>query len=539
MKFILLSFISILLLQISFAQDTQWYVKNGIGKVGSYYEGEVEDQIMIKGVKPPNLECTEGKGRNDIFIIYDDLSYYLSKDHASDKQWLKSASNYLQSNSEISFVSPNQSQMNPNSEKNVAFLYFTNIYETDDPPQSIQVSAESNTNPMEVTVSESDGYQPDVFKAHQSIVPGKDLVLIMSGHSDAKKLQIDLVRRNGGEVVSQPQVNQYFELVNNLTELEHLGVKNANLIGYSIEFQSLKDNTYSFLPIRPTINLNPELYSEVIFYNHNASLRVSVDSLHDPNFVKLISESSRENYFFYRYRVQVRNNGQGDAKDVLISLEFDYEIENLFIHEVNMGNYIRPEVVSEIGDYFIMNSNRKSNVKFCLPRADLPCCSSKIINRQPADGWIEFTIMTRKRVKCQKLFPKDSYTCFNNFPFPITSVIDARSCYGYREVSDLSREELNAHCSKRCTPNNFGARNGYVIVPDKGSRYAKEGVKNKYVRDYTSLESLAQRKKLRFKYKKRKNLFYSKDRDLNLVINKGKNSSDDKCKCPSITTSLQ
>ena len=157
------------------SQDSMWYVLNYKGRSfgsaipsGQYpYDNTLaSNTFTIRGISAPVFTAPDGTlysnvPRNDLFIIYNDGSFYSSRDQSP-------AISFNSSENFKSFSIP--------VGKKPQYLYFSNIYEKDDPPQNISVD---NNLPKSSTIENITYSTTNTLKTNHDIVRGKDITLVI------------------------------------------------------------------------------------------------------------------------------------------------------------------------------------------------------------------------------------------------------------------------------------------------------------------------------------------------------------------------
>lgn len=179
-KSIVILFLSICTINILNSQitkvDSQWYVLNGSGRsfgsvssTGEYPYGNLltNAPFTIHSIGAPSTINPDGSirtpiPRNDLFIIFDNGTYFNSKDPYPSIPFNTSGSTCFETPIAMGqHIKPQ-------------YLYFSNIYEEDDPPQSISVDNIGIIPIYQIPISNSND-----LNTNHDIVRGKDLTLII------------------------------------------------------------------------------------------------------------------------------------------------------------------------------------------------------------------------------------------------------------------------------------------------------------------------------------------------------------------------
>ncbi|MBK9720139.1 MAG: hypothetical protein IPO78_00800 [Saprospiraceae bacterium] len=349
--------------------DSQWYVLNyegrsfgSVGTTGQYpYLNQMVDGnsvVKIIGTSTPSTylpclaptppanpnPCVLNIPRNDLFIIYKDGSYYNSIDLATPLPW----------------TSP---EFNFNSTKKIAYLYFSNIYEEDDPPQSIRVENQSSGISNDLPAHTPPN---NIMTTNHDIVRGKDLTLIIPHQIPISCASINLHISNAlydddtpvlisGNQVPILKLNKVFD--NNWSYHLNAGTPLNNSNNYVSQINNITFPSgikYHFFNFNADFENDPNLIGKTVkieaYCSANpavpiATLTTAISDIHDPNFieVKCIYKKKKPWYcpfsqdrYFVKYFVQFMNDGDMPVNSVIVNFNLpDIAIPSTF----RVGNW--------------------------------------------------------------------------------------------------------------------------------------------------------------------------------------------------------
>lgn len=364
-KSIVFLFLSICTINILNSQitkvDSQWYVLNSqgrsmgsVGSTGQYPYGNYlnANNINIVGTTSPVVldpctdppppaipdPCALGIARNDLFIIYENGSYFNSRYLNSPIPWQIH---------EIKF----------NTLDKVKYLYFTNIYEDDDPPQNIEVNnLGSNANDLPNFTPPS-----HTMTSNHDIVRNKDFTLIIPGSlikdicsTHTIDLKVEPVSISGAYIpVKILKLNNTFNgswsfhnlgastvnNINNYTEIKNIGLPPGLNGNHYFNFNADFENNPNL--IGKTVKI--EAFCSTDLTNAIATLTPEISDIHDPNYieVKCIYKKKKPWYciwpwchdrYFVKYYVEFMNDGNMPVNSVTVNFKLpDIAIPSTFI----------------------------------------------------------------------------------------------------------------------------------------------------------------------------------------------------------------
>lgn len=154
-----LAFILFISLTAAAQVDNQWYVVDKTGWQFNRHSSAIGSSVRINGIDAPNVN--QPNARDDIFIIFEDGTCYLDRGRTAGWRY-----NPI----------PVKHQMKIQGNKDIDYMYFTNVYDDDDGPDTVDVESVSQfTNVDVVSTSPLKAVQ-----ANQSVVPGKDITLVLN-----------------------------------------------------------------------------------------------------------------------------------------------------------------------------------------------------------------------------------------------------------------------------------------------------------------------------------------------------------------------
>ncbi len=476
-KLIIFLFLSICTINFLNSQitkvDSQWYVlnKNGrslgsVNATGQYPYGNYlnANNINIIGTTSPIVlnpctntsppaypnPCALGIARNDLFIIYENGSYFNSRDLSSPIPW------QIQ---EIKFNTLNK----------VKYLYFTNIYEEDDPPQNIEVNnSGSNANDLPNFIPPS-----HTMTSNHDIVRGKDYTIIipfnlikdscgsillpypkyslkinpvnydLNGNSYNKEILKlnNSFKNNFGiptwvypDITVTPTISSVNGFVKYINDISYNTGQNFQFINFNADFENDPNL------IGKTVKI--EAFCSTDLTKSIASLDTEISDIHDPNYieVKCIYKKKKPWYcpwchdrYFVKYYVEFMNDGNMPVNSVIVNFILpDIAIPSTFIvgkwkYGTNTGCGNNP---AGILNYSIPAT---SNVSVSL--SEYPA-RSVLGSQDPADlsvhlpnqyGGFEFCIEVNQDptlYNSWSLQPQSPTTNFDGVVYPIQNFLD-------------------------------------------------------------------------------------------------------------------
>ncbi|HRG32136.1 MAG: hypothetical protein IT264_05695 [Saprospiraceae bacterium] len=317
--------IIILLLSISGLNaqfsDAQWYIQQGkygpnaatltpMTPLNSTYP------LYIYTVQHPgpdlNVMGSYKNTKNDLFIIFNNGDYFNSTDYfkspgdinVNDQfSAISNASNY-----KIEFGGTC-----PYSIGDIKYLYFSNIYEDDDPPALARISQALLTGqPVTKTISIDSYNQNDqILSSNHTVVKGKDYTLIVPKRWDSCNAIL----------LKYPEDLFYFDkLLNPILGADATLLSAGKLVINNPFSNGIKFNFVNFNTASDSRYNDDNFTIDVGCYNQHLdtftnveTISQSVDTAHDPNFilVKCIEEKKQGSLKYYnvRYHIEFENDG--------------------------------------------------------------------------------------------------------------------------------------------------------------------------------------------------------------------------------------
>lgn len=305
--------------------DYQWLIMENKGKSGysipnneNIYDpnNPIKGECTLFSIAHPDINIPGAK--NDLFVIYNDGNFYNSR----------YSENPL--NPDLS----SQNQINHNLRtihgSNIQFLYLTNRYEGDDPPDLVRVAkglSGQNTIPYEIGITTP----AKAITTNHDVVKGDDITIILRGSdmSAGSVLTFNKVSRIDGSGMT---TGTYFEPSNIFNGGSSCSnVPNIyNAVSGSITFPSGANNLpYVFVNVKPTSSLplyypdqperNSKAYFELASIQGGDFSQVLTDTefilaAHDPNFIELKGICNSGNAYYAKYHLEFRNDGPVPAE---------------------------------------------------------------------------------------------------------------------------------------------------------------------------------------------------------------------------------
>lgn len=147
-------------------QDKQWYINDGYGWNGPQdkWDVPINNDYIISRIQHPDT-MLDPKARDDIFVIYDDYNYYSSR--YTNRKW------------DYANPSSNTYAISLISERPAKYLYFTNLYDSDDPPAKVVVE-EGIISDLRNELPWAQNDPSQLILANHDVVSGKDITLILN-----------------------------------------------------------------------------------------------------------------------------------------------------------------------------------------------------------------------------------------------------------------------------------------------------------------------------------------------------------------------
>jgi len=327
-------------------QDLQWLINNNQGKssntatqpmVNIYGNFPIGSKFSIDSVRYPQTSIS----RNDLLVIYDDKTYYNTR-NSTGQLFTTHTSNQINTQTTHYFNAP--------PGKTIQYLYLTNVYEGDDPPDLVKVQNLSSFPALPPAINLATTSSNSLLTANHSPVKGKDFTLIV-------KLLESYIDDSGPTADTASYFLEYDSIKNLRTGIVY---RNANYFNVSPVFTSVNSpqkspgypsNAYSITTVQGKIKLIPNV-SDNLFYNITPSASLDTcypDALgnprysaifhiisstgtivatleeplrfaHDPNFLRVDSICQDGQDQIVYYHLQVKNTGKAVANGLSLSL---------------------------------------------------------------------------------------------------------------------------------------------------------------------------------------------------------------------------
>jgi hypothetical protein len=316
------------------AQDWNWYIHDGMGMIEQQDSGiYVYDNLINTStlrLYGEQAASTSPISRNDIFIIFNDSACYSSRIHPRIRN---------QGGNTVFSTFPGADLYIQTPGRGARYLYWTNVYDTDDPPpMDFNVSATTQGGDVSNTV-QVDGMIVDAMFAHQDIVAGKDIILVIPRSKEIRTLQYNRIGNNTVPVMAPntaifPEGNIAFgESVVPGPDSNTLLIKpskNPVYLAFKVSTQLVAyiDSTHTWTLLDEN--------QEVLDTYHEKIL-----GSHDPNFVYLYRICRDGDAYYANYMVHFHNDGTGPVNTV----DFSFDNNNDFVR-------IRQEGVQSLGGRF-------------------------------------------------------------------------------------------------------------------------------------------------------------------------------------------
>lgn len=461
--------------------DDQWYVLNKMPRNGIGYNSTAlsSSNFQIAGISAPGSPYTwNGNNvipQNNLFIIFDESKYILQD----------------VGNSTL-FSTPSMP----------SYLYFTNIYEEDDPPQAIVVSDITTSITPQLSYSQTSN-----LLTNHNLVRGKDVTLIIP-YNIFRKIEnstlYPLTLEISPAIMTQCsgslpvlRLQPVFENSSGTNKWSFQNISATTTLA-SPDYISSIDNIpfpgegkYHFINFQVDSTYNPCLINSVVTITAKSngttisSINLKYTDLHDPNFIKVkcIYIKKKPWYlpfcndrYFVKYYVQFFNDGPRTVNNVVVKF---------ILPEIAISNSIKMDGWYYGGDFdcttnnYSMDKNKLTqygnNVSIDLSNA----ADSKLIEQgtdpmivdQKQFGHFEFCVEVNqdpRNFALHSLQPLQPKTIFDGIEFPITRFIDPFDtipCKDSAAIFSIVRPHTFQYneCNCSCIDN--------PKLPDSGSKY--------------------------------------------------------------------
>ncbi len=395
--------------------DHQWYVVNNSYLSGyndttdmNIYSGRIDslcgqyNYFTIHGIEHPKV-ILDSSQRKNFFIIYNDGTFFDSRNLASGSVWPLSSSS---GHDNFKILGSKVAQ--------IKYLYISNIYSEDDDPDGVSFS-NLNSNfqvPVETSVSSTLSFNQDFVPGKYAILVVPSSLFIISGQQASLEFDTTVLSpTNFFQNGSSPSFSQIPTL--NTSNGSLTGISKP-AIGYHYFVFKVKDDIPAYR-INDSTTVNFKLNNQII-----ATATEVIRNGHDPNLVKMKCIFKKKNKwgvkkYFALYRIQYLNNGN----DVVDSVKFyckmppAVDVMNSRLYNWYYGG--KRSCLNQEEDIF-MEKGADNSLTFKFIKGYLLPKSNKINSSDlQAKGAAEFCVKLKKNPKKNriKLLPESAYVYFN------------------------------------------------------------------------------------------------------------------------------
>jgi len=451
----LIFLISILISFTPEAQNQNWLLKDkecitnpSLSSIAYSPFPGVTSNIEIIGKSHPNRAFPypyDGAPRNDIFIIFDDGTYFNSR-YIYGSNWVDGVDIH-----QPSAPTNGNSDYSLRLDQEMSFLYFTDVYEgDDDPPARIQPIGTSLTQLFDFQVGNSPTLSHSltplnqVITSNHSPVPGKDLTLIIDHKFIEKecnyKLCYDTIVDPDDGVAPRIEASNIF---NSSQDFIASG-NGSTLIPRAYDFSNYCTDTISFngselftyinlhIPDDPDSMISHKVITfKLIPTTPRCSIthffQDTIGTSHDPNYIQVLCVNRPEigDSSTIHYRAQCLNDGDDIQPNPSIEFTFPFNISinditvtKSSIAKTSLGNGFNnqsPDVIS--------NGNNRVKFEFSGTLDFCPIPSE----RDLCKAWVEFCLKVHNdevNVLSDPLKPFNRNTNFGIKKYAIERFID-------------------------------------------------------------------------------------------------------------------
>jgi hypothetical protein len=434
---ILLMIMLMLMAGMTKGQDYQWVIKNKQGVLrttsySTYYNLDNKPYINFNNFRHPQSGVSGA--RNDLFIIFDDGSFYNTY-HLPTLPWNGfDGMNYYIDN-------------NPALVPQIKYLYWTNRYEGDD-LDNAQVIAQNGlvgTPLMIQGISEITG---SYFNVNHDIVPKKDITVAISGL--IKGCNYLLKYNDCGNIPCDGLLTASFQDIS----IKLMTPSSGNVNEVNLDFNS-EDNAFvnfyvnEISNIDSLINSGAKMKFSIISSgqgdgcrNNSQIIEVPIRGAYDPNFIKLDSvcvqpSVSGKNDYFLNYYAQVQNTGNDVAPNVYIQIPIQEEWD---VNDLHLTGLIYNGTRLDINDPNVTSEVTENNLlKVSFPK-NRPLYAYNKDNRTQSIAAFEFRVKVKNShinnlISYPDLRPQDSKSNFDGTYYDITTFVNlfseksAKNCF--------------------------------------------------------------------------------------------------------------
>ena len=307
--------IFVLLKSINAQTDHQWYISNGLYVVNN--------DFFVNGLSYPCVSCNQN-ARKDILVIYDNGLHYNSRTAST----IITNSGYNTGLYSFKFI-PTYPVGYTGSQYSIKYLYLTNIYQGDDPPDGISITTSPSLPILHPSIQFSvTDMGTRKIAANHDVVKNKDITIILSLkniHSSSFPLKLkfnSLIKISDGSQILLSNTFDESKVFNNQCYFGGFTPDPLSTTSPEISIPSVPTGLAPFLYInlRPTSDLQDYFPtqsgtpSHKIVFELFSSTNTRIDSIqeelrdsHDPNFIrveKICMNAIGEKYVYYHAQFQ-------------------------------------------------------------------------------------------------------------------------------------------------------------------------------------------------------------------------------------------
>ena len=443
--------------------DYQWVIKNKEGVLrttsySTYYTLGNEQYINFNNFRHP--QSGVAGARNDLFIIFDDGSFYNTY-HLPSLSWngLGGMNYYLSNTAPFS---------------NIKHLYWTNRYEGDD-LDNAQVVTQNGLIGTPLMIQDISEITGTYFNVNHDIVPKKDITVIIGGLN--KNCSYRLTYNDCGTNNCVGLLTSSFEDIS--VKLRTPSAGSVNEVTLDV---NNKNNAFvnfyvnEITNISSLINSNAKMNLSVISSGQGDGCRnspqiieVPIRAAHDPNFIKLDSvciqpSVSGKNDYFLNYYTQVQNTGNDVAPNVYIQIPIQEEWD---VNDLHLTGLIYNGTRLDINDPNVTSEITGNNLlKVSFPK-NRPLYAYNKDNKTQSIAAFEFRVKVKNShlktlISYPDLRPQDSKSNFDGTYYDISTFVNlfseksAKNCFktGGKKIEKSIPQVINNNIN-----NNFHQEN--------------------------------------------------------------------------------
>ncbi|MBK8954048.1 MAG: hypothetical protein IPM34_00630 [Saprospiraceae bacterium] len=429
--------------------DHQWLVLDSMAKTGynlntksNVYSQQLStfcnnDIFGIDSVDYPIQLVNSFVPRNDFFVIYEDGTFYNTRNINKGSVWPDASSN--------------ERMYKIKSAKNIKYLYLTNIYEEDDPPESIRINSPSGGRLLEFETTQS-----NTMQLNHDFVSGKDVVLIIPAAATQSC-------GNGYfNITYDPVVFTDSKVFNNFSSASFQPLPGASFLQGSISNIPISSSNH-FINLRikedlPTNYLGSKSEIQLVC-NNGSTVQAISDTIragHDPNLIKLMciyhhkAVHKRRDRYIGVYRAQFQNSGNSVVDSVKVTLKMPNNINansvDVFAYRFGARRGYRPQA-----DTFVVRRRQGQTIEFLFKRGFLIPHDSLSENfNLYAKGGIDFRVELKGNPESNavRLIPLDGHVTFDSKKQTFDKMLDLN--IPVEKINKRNKRKINTMCA--CAP---------------------------------------------------------------------------------------